>query len=260
MKGFLFIILGITIIQQGISQQTTQWNNKQCAVVLTYDDALDVHLDHVIPALDSLNLKGTFYLVGESPVLRERISEWRLAAKHNHELGNHTLTHPCGGSLRERTWITPEKNLNNFSVNRAVNEIRVTNTLLHAIDGKTERTFAYPCGDTKIGGINFYDELANDFAGARGVQPGLRHLNEVKLDNVNAYGMNERSGEDMIHLVKEAMELGTLLVFLFHGVGGGHDMNVSLEAHRQLIYFLKEHENDIWNATMVDVAKFIRTN
>ena len=260
MKRFLFIILGITIIQQANSQQTTRWNNKQCAVVLTYDDALDMHLDSVIPALDSLNLKGTFYVIGESPVLSKRMSDWRLVAEHNHELGNHTLTHPCDGSLQGRSWITPDTDLNNFSVNRAVNEIRVTNTLLQAIDGKTERTFAFPCGDTKINGISFYDDLANDFVGARGVQPGLQHLNEVKLDNISCYGINGRSGEDMINLVKKAMESNTLLVFLFHGVGGGHSLNVSLEAHRQLIYFLKEHENDIWNATMVDVAKFIRSN
>lgn len=49
--------------------------------------------------------------------------------------------------------------------------------------------------------------------------------------------------------------IGTLLVFLFHGVGGSHNINFSLEAHRQLIYFLKQHESDFWNVTMVDIAR-----
>ncbi|HXO76893.1 MAG TPA: hypothetical protein VN824_16680, partial [Puia sp.] len=49
-----------------------------------------------------------------------------------------------------------------------------------------------------------------------------------------------------------------LLVFLFHGVGGGHALNVSLDAHRQLIRFLKEHQNEIWIAPMVDVAEYVR--
>ena len=62
----------------------------------------------------------------------------------------------------------------------------------------------------------------------------------------------------MINLVKKAIETHTMLVFLFHGVGGEHDLNVSLEAHSQLINFLKLQEHDIWNATMVDVAKFIK--
>lgn len=57
------------------------WNNKQCAVVLTYDDAIDVDLDNVVPALDSLNLKGTFYLIGSSPVVEKRMAEWRAAGR-----------------------------------------------------------------------------------------------------------------------------------------------------------------------------------
>ena len=36
------------------------WHNKQCAVVLSYDDAIDVDLDNVVPALDSLKLGAPF--------------------------------------------------------------------------------------------------------------------------------------------------------------------------------------------------------
>ena len=45
-----------------IAQTSTTWNGKSCAVVLTYDDALNVDLNNVIPALDSVGLKGTFYI------------------------------------------------------------------------------------------------------------------------------------------------------------------------------------------------------
>ena len=31
-------------------------------------------------------------------------------------------------------------------------------------------------------------------------------------------------------------------------------MNVSLEAHRELLQFLKENKKEIWTATMVDAA------
>ena len=49
-----------------------------------------------------------------------------------------------------------------------------------------------------------------------------------------------------------------LLVFLFHGVGGGHSINVSLDAHSKLLHFLKQNENNIWIASMVDVAEYIK--
>jgi peptidoglycan/xylan/chitin deacetylase (PgdA/CDA1 family) len=252
----LFLILG----EKGKSQQTELWNNKKCAVVLTYDDALNINLDIVIPALDSLGLKGTFYLIGESPAVSKRIPEWRLAAQKGHELGNHSLMHPCDASLDGRSWVGPDQALNKYTVTRAVNEIKVTNTLLQAIDGKTERTFAFPCGDTKIGSVNFYDDLKKDFVGARGVQSGFKHIKEVDLNNINCFYIDGHSGEYMIDLVKKAIESHTLLVFLFHGVGGEHNINVSAKAHKELLQFLKLHEKEIWNAPMVDVAKFIRKN
>jgi peptidoglycan-N-acetylglucosamine deacetylase len=257
---FLFFSLLVSVFQQSEAQQVNLWNGKQCAVVLTYDDALNVDLDNVVPCLDSVGFKGTFYLIGESPVVSKRLSEWRLIAKRGHELGNHTLTHPCDGSFQGRSWVSPENDLSKYSFNRVVNEIRVTNTLLQAIDGKTERTFAFPCGDLKIDTISFYSTLEHDFVGARGVRSSLQSLNMVDLDNIDCFGINGQSGTYMIDLVNKAMETHTLLVFLFHGVGGEHNINVSLEAHRQLIQYLKQHENEIWIAPMVEVAKFIRKN
>ncbi len=62
----------------------------------------------------------------------------------------------------------------------------------------------------------------------------------------------------MINLVKQAMKTHTLLVFLFHGVGGGHNLNVGLKDHSKLVHFLAEHQNDIWVAPMVDVAQHIK--
>src|SRR6195952_516330 len=133
-----FLVLGAGIALSTVfacSQGTKSWNNKSCAVVLTYDDAIDIDLDNVLPALDSLNLKGTFYLIGSSPVIRKRINEWRLAAKHGHELGNHSMFHPCDGSLPGRSFITPDGDLSKYTVERVVKEIRANNTLLKAIDG-----------------------------------------------------------------------------------------------------------------------------
>jgi len=70
--------------------------------------------------------------------------------------------------------------------------------------------------------------------------------------------MNGQSADQMIALVKKAMETHTLMVFLFHGVGGDHNLNVSLQAHSGLLHFLKQNEKDIWIAPMIDVAKFIK--
>jgi sialate O-acetylesterase len=238
--------------------QDAVWKGKTCAVALTYDDAIDIHLDNVIPALDSLGLRGTFYIIGSSQAFTGRTTEWRQAAHRGHELGNHSLFHPCDGSKPGRNFVDSSNDLSRYTVSRAVNEIRMNNVLLNLIDGKTKRTFAYPCGDTTIGDSFFYAGLRKDFVAARGVRPVMDSIGKVNLDDVDCFPMNGQTGEQMIALVKEAMRTHTLLVFLFHGVGGGHSLNVSLKAHSLLLHFLKEHEKDIWIAPMVEIADYIR--
>lgn len=260
MKVIFFLILFLSIGYRVDAQQNSGWNGKKCAVVLTYDDALNVHLDNVIPLLDSVDIRGTFYIVGESNVLRERMEEWRYASEKGHELGNHTLTHPCDANKEGRSWVQQEKDLSNYSVERAVNEINITTTILQAIDGKTERTFAYPCGDTKAGGEDFYSLVQDSFVGARGVDRGLESLEEIDLKEINCYGMSDKSGSDMIDLVNEAMESNKLIVFLFHGVGGEHGLNVSLEAHRELVQYISRNRDKIWIAPLVEVSKYAKEN
>ena len=67
-----------------------------------------------------------------------------------------------------------------------------------------------------------------------------------------------QTADYMIGLVKKAMETHTLLVFLFHGVGGGHNINVDKNEHSKLLHLLKENEKNIWVAPMVDVAEAIK--
>src|SRR4051812_1298225 len=106
-RKLLIVSLFLTSFLGG-AQQAKNWNGKKCAVVLTYDDALNIHLDKVIPMLDSYKFKGTFYLIGGSPNVANRIEVWRKAAKNGHELGNHTLNHPCDATLPDRVWVGAE--------------------------------------------------------------------------------------------------------------------------------------------------------
>lgn len=235
-----------------------EWNGKKSAVVLTYDDALNVHMDIAIPALDSLNLKGTFFLTTASPAFSARLDEWKKAAGNNHELANHTLFHPCNGSLPGRSFVKPEYDLSTYTVRRIEDEIQATNTVLQAIDGKKDRTFAYPCGDTEAGGLSYVDAIKNDFVAARGVNAEMVTKGNANLYNVNSFMINGQTGEEMIQMVKKATEEKSMIVFLFHGVGGEHGLNVSAEAHSQLLHYLKEHEKDIWNTTFIEAANYLK--
>ena len=235
-----------------------KWNGRKCAVVLTYDDALNIHLDKVVPLLDSLHLNATFYLIGSSPVVTNRIDAWRAAAKKGNELGNHTLKHPCDGTLPGREFVTAQNDLSKYTVPRAIKEIKDTNTLLGSIDGKTERTFAYPCGDLTINDTVFYNYLKKDFVAARGVTSGYLPAKDVVLSDINAFFQNGSTATQMIAQIEEAEKKGSFIVFLFHGVGGEHSLNVDAQEHKKLLIYLAKRKKDIWTAPMVTIADYIK--
>jgi peptidoglycan-N-acetylglucosamine deacetylase len=239
------------------SQNKNVWNGKKCAVSLTYDDALNIDLDKVIPALDSLKLKGTFYLIASSKAFTNRLPEWKVAAGNGHEIANHSLFHPCA-SGPGRSFVTAEYDLKTYSIKRMNDEMRMANAVFEAIDGKKKRTYAYPCGDTRINDSSYIDPSKTEFVAARGTKSEMLTIDKIDVYNVGSYMINGQSGQQLIDLVKKAMETNTYLVFLFHGVGGEHSLNVSVEAHSQLVHFLKQYEKEVWTAPFIDVMEHVR--
>jgi len=257
-KNIFMASIVLTFNSRTLAQGKPEWHEKKCAVCLTYDDALNVDLDNVVPILDSLGLKGTFYISGSFPGFTGRPTEWKSVAAKGNELGNHSLFHPCEGKAPGREWVKSDYDLNHYTMQRLIDEIKMNDVLLNAIDGKTKRTFAYPCGDSKVGDTSYVPKIKDEFIAARGVEEKMQKIYEINLFDIGAYMINGQSGDQLIDLVKRARENNDLLVFLFHGVGGEHSINVSLDAHRKLLQFLKQNEKDIWIAPMVEIAEYIK--
>lgn len=256
MKKCFLILINACFFLNVFSQTPATWKGKQCAVVLTYDDGLNVDLTNAIPALDSVGLKGTFYISDYFNGLNAQIFGWRKAAEEGHELANHSVWHPCEGGRTGREFVK-DYDLRFYTIKRMADELRTMNNILKAIDGKTKRTFAYPCGDTKIHDTSYIDPLRNEFIAARGIKAEMLPIDKIDLYNIGCYLVNGQTGDQLIDLVKKAMTTHTLLVFLFHGVGGEHSLNVSLDAHSKLLHFLKQNKKNIWIAPMIEVAEYI---
>ena len=256
-KLMLSLCLPVLVSLNVSAQVNAAWKGKKCAVVLTYDDGLNIDLKNVVPALDSFGLKGTFYISDYFNGLHAQIPGWRKAAAKGHELANHTIWHACEGGRTGREFVK-DYDLRFYTAKRMTDEVRAMNNMLKAIDGKEKRTFAYPCGDTKIHDTAYIDPLRNDFVAARGVKAEMPAIDKIDLYYLPCYMMNGQTGDQMIEMVKQAMSRNALLVFLFHGVGGEHSLNVSLEAHRRLLQFLKQNEKQVWVAPMIEVAEHIK--
>lgn len=254
---FLSILVILFAMITSCNAQKQTWNGKSAAVVLTYDDGLNVHLDYVAPALAKNNLKATFYVSGKSSLM-SRLDEWKAVAKQGHELGNHTMFHPCNGASKNREWVSEDYDLDNYSMPKMQDEILLANTLLEAVDGKKERTFAYTCGDVDVEGKSLFDFIGENFVGARGVVNEPNKFTNCNLLNINSVLINGESSDKLKAMIDKAIHENTLLVFLFHGVGGEHDLNVDLTAHNELLQYISSKQNAVWNAPLVEVLKYIK--
>ena len=243
----------------GAADAAFAWpHGAKAAVSLAYDDAIDSQLDNAIPALDRAGLKGSFYLKLASPSIARRMPEWRAAAAHGHELGNHTLFHQCSAALPDRSWVSPEENIDTTSAARLVAQVRVANTMLHAIDGRDERTFTVPCGDVLAAGENYVKLIHGDFvaikSGAGGVVASMDALDPYAVAVTAPDGA---TGEQLIALVKEAAAKGTMINFTFHGVGGDY-ITTSNKAHEELLAFLAAHRDVYWTDTFLAIMKYVK--
>jgi peptidoglycan/xylan/chitin deacetylase (PgdA/CDA1 family) len=250
---FITLLAAVGTFAAFAAPSPTKWpDGRQAAIVLTYDDALRSHLDVAIPQLDAAGLKGTFFLAGTFP--QEDVERWRKVAASGHELGNHSLVHPCARG----TFDMPEQyNNERYSVQTMLTEIRVMNTLLHAIDGRTERTYATPCGQTVVGGEDYMAALRTSglVKYVRGVGAGSAAGTLDPFDVPGMFFPESVTGADLIAFVDGAKRRGGLGVMGFHGVGGDY-LKVSAEAHQQLVKYLHDDRDTLWITTFHQAVEY----
>ncbi len=135
--------LGRMVIQASLEQDrwgrvsiATWPGEASAAVCLTFDDRLTSHIDVVRPDLDSFGFLGTFFVIRDNPPLEPNgkwYRGWCSLAESQHELGNHTATHPKGLPELQAAMIEQECE----SCNRFIRQL--------GQDAVT--SFAYPFGD-----------------------------------------------------------------------------------------------------------------
>ena len=234
-------------------------NGARAAVSLAYDDALDSQLDKALPVLDRHGLKASFYLQLSNPSISRRMADWRRAALGGHELGNHTLFHQCSASAPDRAWVQPHRDLDRLSVAQVKDQALLANTMLYAIDGRRERTFTVPCGDTKAGGQDYLPAIAPEFVA---IKAGGGSGAALTMDGVDPYAVAvlapvNLTGKQLIDIVKLAGARGTMANFTFHGIGGDY-LSVSAEAHEELVNFLAAHRDLYWTDTFLNIMQHVK--
>jgi peptidoglycan/xylan/chitin deacetylase (PgdA/CDA1 family) len=224
------------------------------AVSLTYDDSVDSQLDQAIPQLEERRLKGTFFLTRENMLAREE--DWRATAKRGHELGNHTLTHPC--------------DLRHFSPNGFIR--RQVDPMERYLDslapGRRSRLYAYPCDATNLGEGSANEEahryaLALQKCGIEAARTSEGPPNNpfriaARRYRLSALAVGYDGGlEGARGYLQMAARTGSWAILVFHDVieAGKGEGAVTATAHRTILDLVGA--SGLWCATMGDVLQHI---
>jgi peptidoglycan/xylan/chitin deacetylase (PgdA/CDA1 family) len=261
MRYLCLSLLSLLTFVEGIQAQILWPKNKKAAVVLTYDDGLPSQIQYVIPQLEKANLKATFYLMGK--MLKDTdIPVWREVSRKGHELGNHSVYHPCWAKPGAKK-SEPCHALQCYSLKEMLLEIELMNAFLHAIDGKTKRSYAYPCGKNVVGEeeIDYAKPMLEKglVKSARSVYGGVvNKVEDIRMEMAPVVVVNNKmKAEELIPYVKEAIDKQGLCVFLFHGVGDNFHYTIGKEEHQKLIDFLVKHKKELWVDTFLDVMSHV---
>lgn len=236
-------------------------NGAQAAICLTYDDGLPSHVNTVAPMLNTYNFKGTFYPTVASGSLYDQMDKWKALAKDGHELGNHTVYHPCRKSGEGMEWVKEYLDLDTYTTDQIIAEIEVANSFLLALDDKRKRTFAYPCAHSQAGGLSYKDSLYNRFSAARDSNEEKKlpiKLSKIDMYNVPSWAPNQHTGADLIDYIDKVIENETFSTLTFHGVGAEH-MRVSKKAHKEMLQYLDANRDKIWVATFQEVTDYLKS-
>lgn len=244
-------------------------NGASGAVSLTYDDGVPAHLDSAAPDLESVGLRGTFFVPTRraGSCLLDRADDWRALAARGHELGNHTQFHPCG---KGPAWVKPNFSLEAYSLARMESELTAANRDLDEATGVAAvRTFAYPCGQSYVGpdGESFRPMAARLFAACRGAGD-RRLIDPFDCDRSLLPAWTIRAAtplDDIFEQLDDAVERGRWAVLVFHGIADGAsqarrdagDLTIARSTHQAVVEYVQKLNRDgvIWCATFLDVFR-----
>jgi len=227
-------------------------------VSLCYDDALPCHFETVAPLLERHGLRGTFYPHLQSRFLDD-VANWREVAAAGHELGNHTLFHPC----YDQKWLDRTYHLRHYTPQRWRDEVKLANAVLRTVDGCVRRTFGNTCHDNQLGEgeqLVLLETLAPEFFVAARGQHTRRPVDFTRLNwfNLGNRGIDGCAFPDLRAEV-ESLAKGGWIIYTMHGVGArDHSLHIDETAHQHLIEWLGEHRDSIWTAPVRTVAETLR--
>jgi peptidoglycan-N-acetylglucosamine deacetylase len=243
------------------AQQTTQpfkWpEGKKFAISLSFDDARQSQVIVGTSLLDAYGVKATFFVVPSAVELQ--LEGWKKAVASGHEIGNHSLTHPCTGNF---AW-SRDNALENYSLKQMRSNLLECNKQLEKLLNVKAEVFAYPCGQKFVGSgtktQSYVPLVAEMFLLGRGWKDEAPNdPNYGNFAQLTGMEMDGKNFDELLPLIKDASEKGLWLVLAGHEMGESGEQTTRLSMLKQLMEYAKDPANGIWIAPMGTVAKYIK--
>ncbi|MBV9468292.1 MAG: polysaccharide deacetylase family protein [Abitibacteriaceae bacterium] len=241
-----------------MTSQSFSWpSGKTAAISLSLDDARSSQLEHGLPLLNQYGVKATFY-VNIGP-LEKRADDWRGAVQQGHEIGNHTLHHPCSGNFR----FSRSRALEDYSLERMEDELLGANQAIENLVGVRPTTFAYPCGQKFVGrgeNVKSYVPLvARNFIVGRGFREEAPN-DPTFCDLAQACGVDtdELTWEALKVWIERAVESGGWLILAGHDVGAAARQTVREDTLEALCRHVIDPAHGLWLDTVATIGTYIR--
>ncbi len=252
------LVSHIDVTEEASNASFTWPEGIDAALSFTFDDARPTQADSGLAVLDSLDVRATFYASIWS--LTQRIEVWREAVRNGHEIGNHTLTHPCSANFDTNR---PHR-LEDMNLDRMLFELKESNRQLDSLIGTTPQSFAYPCGQTFVGrgtDVQSYVPLvAQHFSSGRGWQDESANNPQVcDLYQLMGYPMDNKNFEDLKPIVDETIDESSWLILAGHDMGTKKELTTDLETLKAIIYYARSSGKNIWIAPVSEIAAYVRS-
>jgi len=229
----------------------------RAAVSLTFDDARPSQIDVGLPIFEKYGVRATFYVSPEN--IAQRLNGWKTALAAGHEIGNHTLTHPCTGNypaFRERA-------LEDMTLGLMAREIDGASDAIFRLLGVRPRTFAYPCGQTYVGRgrktASFVPLVAERFlAGRKWLSEDSNDPAFCDLSQLLSSESDGKSFEEIKTLIDQTLAGGRWLILTGHEIGEGGYQATRAAMAEELCRLAKDPKIGLWVDTVANIADYIR--
>jgi len=235
-----------------------QWpEGIKMALSLTFDDARLSQVDKGIPLLDKYGVKATFYVSPDNMI--QKLDGWKKAVSNGHDIGNHSLLHPCTGNFD----FSRDKALEDYTLQKMDVELDSANNILKKTLGFRPVSFAFPCGQSFVGRGNmtrsYIPLISAKFETGRGwLNEGPNNPAFCDLSQLTGMELDGKSFEQIKALIESAKSMGQWLVLAGHEMNEGGFQTSLLSTIEAICKYASDTANGIWIDNVHNIALYIK--